>query len=149
MEKKPDSNNLHSRALHYDTLLWTITSIMIPAIMGLLIYLSSESKFNVYLACFGYYLTLLTAYFATSFREARHKIEKILEKDYDQETIEALKTRKFLQWPFFLSLFACLVAFWIHLLTKNMETILLLWIIFSAIGFGCIVYFYFVGKGDN
>ena len=154
MGNKPDINNLHSRALHYDTLLWTLTSIMIPAITGLLIYLSSKSNFNVCLACFGYYLTILTAYFATSFREARHKIEKILEKNYDNETKEAIKSRKFLQWPFFLSLFVCLGGFWINLLireTMNTKNVLLLWIVFSfsVVGFGYFIYFYIIGKGSN
>ena len=57
-------------ARHYDILFWTYTTLMTTVIGGLLIY--NVRNFNLWLSILGMFVTIVSVYFAASFRELRH-----------------------------------------------------------------------------
>lgn len=80
----------HEWSRHYDTILWTVTSILITAISGLIVYMHSVNKFNRWLPLIGVLLTLLSVFFASSFRALRCRINEYLEK-YKPEDVKFLR----------------------------------------------------------
>lgn len=144
-----NSKDLEAWGRHYDTLLWTVTTIMAVAIGGLLVYVHNKNyncvRFDVWLAIAGYFLTIVAVYFATSFREARHNVEK----HYDEDVKEVLKVRKLLQWDAYLLIFTILGGLWIKLLIENYSELLWLWLIIAGFGLGSIIYCWVKGRGKN
>jgi heme/copper-type cytochrome/quinol oxidase subunit 1 len=111
------TNKLIELSLHYDTMLWTVTAIFTAAIGGLLVYCTQ--KFNFWIACIGFFLTLITVYFAGSFRHLRRRIHAKLEEQKEGD-VEYLYTKGLLrQWPAFQTIFTVLIISWLVLLCIN------------------------------
>ena len=89
---------------HYDTILWTITTIFAVAIGGLFSYVNSNPDF--WLSIFGLILTGITIYLATSFRQLRHGYKK-------KKSPSHLS-----QWPVYILIFWGLGLLWIRLLAN-------------------------------
>lgn len=128
---------------HYDTLLWTVTTIMGVAIGGLLVYL--HNNFDLWLAVSGLILTILAIYFAASFRELRHEIECHYG---NKKVLEARVNRKFHQWWAYVLIFIIIELLWIKLLVDNSPAFLLLWILMGIGGLVLIFYFSYE-RNDN
>jgi len=131
------SKDIEAWGRHYDTLLWTVTTIMATAIGALLVYVSSN--FDPCLAIFGFILTILAVYFAASFRELRHKVEEHYDKECP-EIAEVLRTRRFPQWWAYLLIFIMLGVLWIKLLIKKYPDLLCIWIVIGVIGIALMTY---------
>ena len=65
-------NNI-TKALHYDTLFWQVTSIFSVAIGGFFLYVKSNPE--PLLIIFGLFLTSIVGYLAASFRQLRHSLD--------------------------------------------------------------------------
>lgn len=118
---------------HFDTLLWTVTSILAAAIGGLLVY--TTEKFDIWLALAGFSLTIITVYFSASFREVRHKIGEY----YTDGIKEILRSRTLDQWLAYRLIFVILAWLWIKLLIKNCNRLTWLWVLIGIIGTGIIM----------
>ena len=74
---------------HFDTLLWTATTILAAAIGGLYLFCLKENKYE--LALFGFLLTIIAVHFASSLR---HHRQKVFEKYKDNTFFDAMKSRE-------------------------------------------------------
>ncbi len=108
-----DSKEAAEWGRHFDTLLWTVTAILAAAIGGLLVY--ATERFDIWLTLAGFSLTIITVYFAASFREVRHKIGK----QYSEGVKEILRSRTLDQWLAYRLIFVILAWLWIKLLIEN------------------------------
>lgn len=95
---------------HFDQVQWTSTTILTAGVGGLLAY--CYSNFNSWVAFGGLWLTLLTVYYAASFRSTRRQIHAGITGDE-----KTFLTRKgsLRQWPVFLLTFATITAAWLTL----------------------------------
>jgi hypothetical protein len=98
---------------HFDQIQWTATTILTAGLGGLLVY--SHSEFNPWLAFIGLWLTLLTVYYAASFREFRRELHEGL-ADSDERTflLNTRRKRYLRQWPAFLLTFQLLTCAWLY-----------------------------------
>ena len=100
-----DVKQAHEWSRHYDTTLWTVASILITAMSGLIVYMHSVNKFNRWLPLLGVLLTILSVFFASSFRVLRCQINEYLTK-YAPEDVKFLRShrRMFRQWYVYLAI---------------------------------------------
>ncbi len=121
-------------ARHYDTLLWTTTTIFLTAIGVFFTYVNSHP--DIWLSLFGLILSGSTVYFAASFRQLRY-----------QEGPKGKIRKGLLQWYPYLFIFWCIGELWIRLISYScyvcfwciFVSVSLAWsayIIFMAIGYG-------------
>jgi hypothetical protein len=104
---------------HFDSLVWTVTSILLAANIALLLwYLEKGGKsgwhLQLYSAAAGLVVTLLTVYFATSFRELRFRAENLM--TVQMRAVIQGNTRRFRQWYVFLLVFLIFESSWGYLL---------------------------------
>lgn len=121
-------DQLSALSCHYDSMLWTVTSLWAGAIGGLLVYCTSS--FDIWLSLMGLGLTVVAMAFAASFRDVRGRLIDTMSCD-----LAAFHRSQggFKQWPWFLVVFLLLVITWIMLLIKNERTLWWLWIILGEI----------------
>lgn len=121
-----DNNRLDAWVRHFDSLLWTVTSILLAANGALLVYSysSDNRKFVSGLAVGGLILTGLTVYFAASMRELRHRFQERLDDE-----LKALiqQGRRLYQWWAFIALFLLLIVGWTWLLCARAPAWRFLW----------------------
>ncbi len=110
----PKEDRIDEWARHYDTLLWTVTTIFLAADGALLVYCSEDGKFRTSLAFGGMWLNVVTAYLATSMRELRHGVGSTMDNGLSPG-------RKLYQWLPFISIFALIAGGWILLLVENIN----------------------------
>jgi hypothetical protein len=125
-----DNKEIGDWIRHYDSLLWTVTAIMVTAIGGLLVYLYDPNHFNILLAIFGFFLNCISVIFAVSFRERRHRFQQLNPEIHE---IISGKGNKIIQWPWYFSVFIILGFFWIQLISEKIGNLflLILWLITS------------------
>jgi len=101
-------------ARHYDILFWTYTTLMTTVIGGLLIY--NVRNFNLWLSILGMFVTIVSVYFAASFRELRH----LATGKFDNELQQLFKKRRLAhQWYWYCCLFVVIEVFWTILILKR------------------------------
>ena len=101
-------------AKHYDTLLWTVTTIFLVADGTLLVYCSESKNFRTSLALGGILFNLVTVYLVASMRELRHLVKSTIDKDKDLSS-----RRKLGQWWPFIFIFVLIALGWTLLLLEN------------------------------
>lgn len=136
-----NSNEIETWGRHFDTLVWTVTTIMGAGIGGLLVY--SKDNFDTFLALVGFILTVIAVYFASSFRDLKHRCEKY----YSKEIKEVLSNWKLSQWGVYILIFILLGLLWIKLLIEKKPELRCLWIIVGTIGIGSMIYFGYKSRG--
>lgn len=105
---------------HYDNLLWTTSSILLAANGVLINALMRTEKDNfllrLFIAVLGYSLTMVTVYFAASFRNLRHGYADEYYKDLNDttkaETIRKIHESAMKQWPIYVLMFGLIGIFW-------------------------------------
>ena len=118
-----NKDNFERWSMHYDSLLWVVTSIFAAAIGGLLVH--QFSKFNYLLSTFGLVITFIPVYFAASFRELMDRANN----NIDAETKGILfKNRKFPQWYLFVVIFCALEFLWLSILLSTENNLWRLWL---------------------
>jgi hypothetical protein len=134
-----DNKELHAWSRHYDTMLWTVTGIFSAANSSLILYLYSRQSPVWPTYVLGIVLTLLTVYFAASFRSARQSIHNILPP---AERTITRGSPELKQWLVFLAFFSLLLFFWIVLLIQNCPHLAVLW---AGMGIAVVGIMYYVG----
>ena len=115
MTEDRDTSGLAELSRHYDTMLWTVTSLWAAAVGGLLVY--SGEHFDPWLAVFGLVLTVCAMYFAYSFRKYRRKVHERMPESFQRLVV--FQGRGFRQWDVFLLIFIALVFLWGKVLVQN------------------------------
>lgn len=107
-------NQVHDWSRHYDSTLWTVTSIFIVANSALLTYTYSQPSFDKKLSIIGVILTLISFFFAASFRSLRRKLNDYLDSIGKKEEIQYLRSPLplFKQWPIYLFIHFIFLGFW-------------------------------------
>ena len=123
MAEDRDTSNLAELSRHYDTMLWTVTSLWAAAVGGLLVY--SGEHFDPWLAGFGLALTVCAMYFAYSFRKYRRKVNEEMPENLRRLVV---KGRGLRQWDAFLLIFMGLVFLWGRILIQNSCSLWPLWL---------------------
>ena len=118
------NEELHEWSRHYDTMLWTVTGIFSMANSSLIVYAYGHQSPAWPVYVLGIILTLLTVYFAASFRSARRFLNDKLPKDEKEITRGSPELK---QWGVFFCLFSLFLLFWIALLIKNARDFAILW----------------------
>lgn len=124
MPDEIDPNQLVELTRHYDTQLWTVTSIWAGADGALLAY--SLQHFDSWLAGFGLLLTVCTMYYAFSFRRYRRRVH-----DHEKfpKELKALMTSRpgLRQWDVFTVVLLALVGLWARVFMIHSSEYLTLW----------------------
>lgn len=149
MKNSNDSQKFEDWARHYDSLLWTMSTLFL-GILSIMLFSIDNDKPSLMYVLFGYFLTLAVLYFATSFRELRYLVGKEsnerLKKVYQQK-------RKFPQWLLFNIIFFFLSLFWLIEIynMKTMVPFLNINLAFVVAFFGVTIqiFFYINGRTDK
>lgn len=120
-------------ARHYDNLLWTVTSIFLAANGALLVHCSQKANFLWPLAVGGQLITVLTVYFAASFRELRYRAVQQL----DPGLQVIWMGRRLYQWQAFVALFMVLILGWAWLLVHYAPGRLPWWLMVTIAASAC------------
>lgn len=138
MTNGPDCHGVEPSGLaelsrHYDSLLWTVTSLWGAAVGGLLLY--SSRDFDTWLAVFGSALSVCAMYFAYTFRRLRRRVHEAM-----PDALRALHEARgrFLQWDAFGLIFLGLVVLWVRLLIKNERALWQLWLVLAVVAGACV-----------
>jgi hypothetical protein len=152
MANESEQDRLSELSLHYDTLLWTVTSLWAAAIGGLLVYCWEDQKFSARLAVLGIALTDLAMYFAFSFRVLRRRVyDRMKElKMTDHNLYVSGFPRWLRQWDMFAYVFLALLVLWTWRLIEQRPDCWGAWIILGAVALGILfVLWRLGGKGPK
>ncbi len=114
MSNDLNPNELAELSRHYDTMLWSVTSLWAAAIGGLLVY--CHEHFDPWLAAFGLILTVCAMYFAYSFRSSRRRLHDCMGPNLRKLYVGSPGLR---QWDILALLFFALICLWAKLLLQN------------------------------
>jgi len=114
MSNGQNQTELGELSRHYDSMLWTVTSLWAAAVGGLLLY--SGEHFDAWVALFGLGLTVSAMYFAYSFRLLRRRVHNAMAPELRQLFLHGPGLR---QWDVFTLVFLGLVILWGRLLIQN------------------------------
>lgn len=121
---------------HYDNLLWIVTSLLTGANAALMaIAADNKSDFPIQVCVLGMVLTVLTVFFAASFRSIRRRLSDRLERDRPGKYTWLVKGGKkwFRQWPVFVLFFAIVAVLWTTiLLAKSPQHRCIWWVVLGA-----------------
>jgi len=128
MSSDNDANILMEMSRHYDSMLWTVTSLWAAAVGGLLVY--SAENFDPWLAVFGLILTVCAMYFAYSFRVYRRRVHEKLPEELRKIVLSGTRVR---QWDVFVLVFLGLTALWTRMLVQKAENYCFLWLFLAVV----------------
>jgi len=133
-------NQAHDWSRHYDSTLWTVTSIFIVANSALWTYAYDKDKFDPKLSIIGIFLTLISFFFAASFRALRRKLNNYLEKIGIKSEIQYLRSSHniFKQWPVYLFIHFIFLGFWFEKIGDKT----LVWWIFLLLSIFVLFFYY-------
>lgn len=139
-EDNTPQDRLSELSQHYDSMLWTVTSLWSVAIGGLLVYLNTN--FDPWLAVFGIGLTVCAMEFAASFRRLRRRVHDQMSDDFRRLCISH---DHFRQWHVFLIVFCSLLVLWTRLLIVKRPDWLCVWISIGVVAFGLTCWRWWLG----
>lgn len=101
---------------HYDNLLWVVTSLLLPANAGLLAFAAQNPSKQI--GVLGVLLSVITVFFAASFRVLRLRLHARLSRDASRSDswLYAGAAGWAGQWKIYVGLFAALSLLWVSLL---------------------------------
>ena len=134
MANDHDPDGLAEWSRHYDSMLWTVTSLWAAAVGGVLLY--SVEHFDPWVAAFGLALTVCAMFFAYSFRKLRRRVHADMP---DKIRGLVIKGRGLRQWDMFLLIFMGLVFLWGRLLIRESCGLWPFWLVLTLIAGGLIV----------
>lgn len=130
MTNHHDRDGLAELSRHYDSMLWTVTSLWAAAVSGLLLYSYSTDHFDPWLGTFGLCVTVCAMYFAYSFRRYRRRVHEAMPEDLRRLVVAPPGLR---QWDVLAAVFIGLVCLWARLLIQKSCDLWLLWLVLSLI----------------
>ncbi len=133
---------LEQRRMHYDNLLWKITSIFVIAIGGLLVYVFKSDNPEQLIIIFGFLLTVLILYLASSFRLYRHNTRKT---EIYKNLI--MHDKSLIQWELYISIFLIMELLWLFLLKEKIS--FLLWVGLLIFGILATLCLWFIAGGKK
>jgi hypothetical protein len=141
-ENDPFYGEAHNWSRHYDSTLWTVTSIFIAANSGLLAYAYTNKQLDWKLSIIGVFLTWISFFFAASFRSLRRKLNDYLDDNDRKKDIPYLRSQSavFRQWPIYLLVHSVFLVFWFDILAK--KKMILLWWVLLALSIIILIFFY-------
>lgn len=126
---------------HYDNLVWLVTSLFTTANVALLAIAAGEKSIEVSLA--GLALSVLTAYFATSFRLLRRRVHLQLKlRGMDCEWLYESLPGIGAQWLIYVAFFAGLATLWTWRLIISSPGLLCVWIGLLAASLAVFMFLY-------
>jgi len=129
---------------HYDSIQWTVTTILIGATGGLLAFVYSAGSFHTPLALLGAFLTVVSVFFAASFRSLRARLHADLP---DADVKYLTSTRMFRQWPVYLIVHLALFLSWVFLLIQRRPEHRPTWALIALLGLSVIMIYGFAADG--
>lgn len=100
---------------HYDQIQWIATTVFTAGIAGLLSYSYSQTTVDPWIISIGLWLTIVTVYYAVSFRNLRDNLHNgLLEESEERNFLMENRQRRLKQWPVFFLTFVVLMAAWIR-----------------------------------
>jgi len=101
---------------HYDNLLWVVTSLLLPANAGLLAFAAGSPSWQI--GVLGVVLSVITVFFAASFRALRLRLHARLARDRanDDSWLYAGASGWAGQWKIYVVLFVSLSVLWVSVL---------------------------------
>ena len=129
---------------HYDSIQWTVTTILIGATGGLFAFVYSPDSFHTPLALLGAFLTVASVFFAASFRALRARLHAEL-PDADEKYLRS--TRMFRQWPVYVIVHLVLFLSWVFLLIQRRPEHKPTWALTALLGLIAIVAYGFASDG--
>jgi ABC-type multidrug transport system permease subunit len=135
MENEKLNSEYHNWSRHYDTMLWTVTSIIAGATGGLLVYAYSNEKLHWIVFVVGITFTVLAVFFAASFRAARNFVHSKMDKS-DTEIVRGTPFWLFKQWPVFVLFWTAVLFAWIARLVELYPHKMELWLVLGGV---CVV----------
>ena len=105
--------------------------ILIAVQIGLLAYTYVEQQWV--LALPGVAITVITVYFAASFRSLRRNIHRLLEAKHNDDLKLMVSTGSFRQWPVLVGILFTLLWFWIVLLIYFQKDFWCAWVLLGVL----------------
>jgi len=136
-----NNSDLSELSQHYDSMLWTVTSLWAAAIGGLLVYCTQH--FDRWLALLGLFLTVCAMFFAASFRRLRRRVHDRM-SHRNRALFESACL--FRQWNVFLVLFLILTVSWVRLFVLECGRRSELWIVVGVPATICIALSWYFGR---
>ena len=135
MSEELDQEVLAALSQHYDTMLWTVTSLWAAIIGGLFVY--SRENFDPWLSAFGLALTVCAMYFAYSFRFMRRCVLNAMPEAFREVVVNK---GVFKQWDAFALIFFSLIFLWSKLLIQESCQFWPIWLILSMLAASSVVW---------
>lgn len=136
MTSNHDRNDLAELSRHFDSMLWTVTSLWAGAVGGLLVYSGEHEHFDPWIATFGLGLTVCAMYFAYSFRRFRRRVHNAMPEELRGLVVGDSCVR---QWDVFAIVFLGLVLLWAKVLIQNSCVLWWLWLPLAVAAGGLVV----------
>jgi mannose/fructose/N-acetylgalactosamine-specific phosphotransferase system component IIC len=150
--------NIEKWIRHYDTLLWTVSSILtaanvllISALVQVICCKTSLFEIEILISTIGLSLTIATVYFAISFRKLRHGFMDQYNKDAkeeDKKNIQKIRKAAPEQWGIYVFIFWLIGLFWVDwsIFTYQKYEQLICYIAFSVVVTICFFVLHEIGK---
>jgi hypothetical protein len=136
-----NNSDLSELSRHYDSMLWTVTSLWAAAIGGLLVYCTQH--FDWWLALLGLILTVCAMFFAASFRRLRSRVHDRM-STRNRALFES--DPLFRQWNVFLVLFLVLTVSWVRLFVLECGRLSEVWIVVGVLATAWITLIWCLGR---
>ena len=126
---------------HYDNLVWLVTSLFTTANVALLAIAAGEKSIEVSLV--GLALSVLTVYFATSFRLLRRRVHlQLKSRGMDREWLYESMPGIGAQWLIYVAFFAGLATLWTWRLIISSPSFLSVWAGLLAASLAVFIFLY-------
>lgn len=129
-------------ARHYDNLLWVVTSLLLPTNAGLLAFAAENPSAQI--GVVGVLLSVITVFFAASFRVLRLRVLARLNRDTsrDDSWLYTGVVGWGGQWRVYVGLFVALSLLWISLLWTQFAKWRVGWGTLMIVALSCFVWLY-------
>lgn len=131
---------------HYDNLLWIVTSLLTTANAALMAI--AADKVSIQVGVFGIALSVLTVFFAASFRMLRRRVHDRLETSgaTDSRWLYSGLAGFGAQWLIYVLFFAGISALWTSLLLSQFPTWCGIWWALLSVSFVLLIGLYLLGR---
>lgn len=131
---------------HYDNLLWVVTSLLLPANAGLLAFAAGNPSWQI--GVLGVVLSVITVFFAASFRVLRLRLHARLAGDAqkDDSWLYAGAAGWAGQWKIYVALFVMVSLLWLSLLWTQFPTWRAGWVILLVAALGVFEWLYLAAR---
>jgi hypothetical protein len=128
MSDYQDEDRLTRLSCHYDSMLWTVASLWVAAVGGLLVY--SREHFDPWLAIFGLAVLVSGMFMTYRFRTYRRQVHDVMPEGCRKLLVSAGGLR---QWDVLALIVLWLILLWARLLILHCCRLWPLWLFVAAV----------------